>query len=145
MCTRDLQNRLNPLTWTTDYCKDFQKRKRLQPNTVWLQVHWPGLQIAAKTTKCMEWAFKKVKDFNQTQSDYKPVDLDYKSLQTWTTNHRKDYKKRSGMYGMDLQKGERLQPNTIWLQINWLGLQITERTTKSGQAVRNVWTGPSKR
>jgi hypothetical protein len=48
----------------------------------------------------MEWTFKKVKDFNQTPSDYKSIDLDYKSLK---------------------------------------GLQ------KSGQAVRNVWTGPSKR
>jgi hypothetical protein len=49
------------------------------------------------------------------------------------------------MCGLDLQKGKGLQPNTIWLQINWLELQITERTTKSGQVVRNVWTGPSKR
>jgi hypothetical protein len=28
----------------------------------------------------MEWTFKKVKDFNQTPSDYKSIDLDYKSL-----------------------------------------------------------------
>jgi hypothetical protein len=84
----------------------------------------------------MEWTFKKVKDFNQTPYDYKSIDLDYKLLKglqkavKWDFNQTPsdyqsidlDYKslkglqkavKRSGMYGMDLQKGERLQPNTI--------------------------------
>jgi hypothetical protein len=28
----------------------------------------------------MEWTFEKVKDFNQTPSDYKSIDLDYKLL-----------------------------------------------------------------
>jgi hypothetical protein len=79
------------------YGLDLQKGKRLQPNTIWLQIHWPGLQITEKTTKSgqappvklwcawkhsgyVEWTFKKVKDFNQTPSDYKSIDLDYKLL-----------------------------------------------------------------
>jgi hypothetical protein len=56
----------------------------------------------------MEWTFKKVKDFNQTPSDYKSIDLDYKLLKGL-----QKAVKWSGMYGLDLQKGKRLQPNTI--------------------------------
>jgi len=56
----------------------------------------------------MEWTFKKVKDFNQTPYDYKSIDLDYKLLKGL-----QKAVKRSGMCGLDLQKGKRLQPNTI--------------------------------
>jgi hypothetical protein len=88
------------------YGMDLQKGERPQPKhhltTSPLTLDYKSLKGLQKAVKCHQL---KVKDFNQTPSDYKSIDLDYKSPQ-----RLQKAVKRSGMYGMDLQKGKRLQP-----------------------------------
>jgi hypothetical protein len=76
--------------------------KSLQPNTIWLQIHWPCIQTTEmRPTKHHR---KACSISNKMVSPFKPL--------------------RKG--DQDLIEGKRLQPNTIRLQIHWPGIQITE-------------------
>jgi hypothetical protein len=103
--------------------QDLIEGKSLQPNTIWLQIHWLCIQTTEMRPTKHHWTACSIS--NKMVSPFKPL--------------------RKGE--QELIEGKSLQPNTIWLQIHWLCIQTTERRlqniTEQLAASAIKWSVPS--